>query len=123
MNSNLLDKILKKITKFILSGLQETNYPISYIDQNYIIKDYLQLVKKTREDDSINVTPKDFIGPSSSTLQIINIVPLTQDIKAINIRNNYTVTDKADGIRKMLYVSSIGKIFNNHEYEYSIYRG
>ena len=111
MNSNLLDKILKKITKFILSGLQETNYPISYIDQNYIIKDYLQLVKKTREDDSINVTPKDFIGPSSSTLQIINIVPLTQDIKAINIRNNYTVTDKADGIRKMLYVSSIGKIY------------
>ena len=107
----ILDKIIKKIIKFILSGLQETNYPISYIEQTEIINKYLQLIKKDKYDPRNNIEPKDFIGPSSATLQIANIVQLTEDTNLVNIRKNYTVTDKADGDRKMMYISEIGKIY------------
>ena len=75
LTSNLLDKLLKKIIKYILSGLQETNYPISYTEQNMVINNYLKLIKKDQYKPHISVNPRDFIGPSSSTLQMINIAP------------------------------------------------
>ena len=107
-----LDKILKKVTKYILSGLQETNYPISYSEQIQILNNYLQLVQKVENYVPVkNAVPKDFIGPSSGTLQIINIGSLTDDNNIVNIRKNYTVTDKADGDRKMMYISGTGKIY------------
>ena len=105
-----LDKILKKIIKYILGGLQETNYPISYSEQTEIINKYLQLVKARRPGEIVSVSPKDFIGPSSATLQIANISDIT-DENIVNIRQNYTVTDKADGDRKMLYIADNGKIY------------
>ena len=105
-----LDKILKKIIKYVLSGLQETNYPISYSEQYETINKYLQLVKARNPGEIENVLPKDFIGPSSATLQIANISDIT-DVNIVNIRQNYTVTDKADGDRKMLYITDNGKIY------------
>ena len=111
LTSDLLDKLLKKITKYVLSGLQETNYPTSYTEQNQVINSYLQLIKKEQYRPTQTVNPRDYIGPSSSTLQMINIAQINDDAKIVNIRNNYTVTDKADGDRKMLYISSIGKIY------------
>ena len=59
------------------------------------------------------ILPKYFIGPSSYTLQLENIVPLdaAQKTGVPNIRSNYTVTDKADGERRLLYINSIGRVF------------
>jgi hypothetical protein len=57
------------------------------------------------------VTTRDFLGPSSCTLQIENILPLNSNSKVGNIRNKYTVTDKADGQRKLLFISKDGKIY------------
>jgi hypothetical protein len=105
-----IDKILKKVTKFILSGLQGTNYPISYVEQNTIQDQYLKMVKGSDYSDK-EPTSSDFIGPSSITLQINNIAPINTNTNIVNIRNDYTVTDKADGDRKMLYVAATGKIY------------
>ncbi len=44
-------------------------------------------------------------------MQLANITPINTDSNIVNIRENYTVTDKADGDRKMLYISSNGKIY------------
>ena len=55
--------------------------------------------------------PRDFTGPSSFTLQLENIIEQDEDNKQPNIRNDYTVTDKADGERKLLYIASDGKIY------------
>ena len=72
----------------------------------------MQLVQKVENYVPVkNAVPKDFIGPSSGTLQIINIGSLTDDNNIVNIRKNYTVTDKADGDRKMMYISGTGKIY------------
>ena len=106
-----LDKILKKVIKYILSGLQETNYPISYSEQKEVINNYLQLVKARKPGEIENISPKDFIGPSSATLQIANIINANKDDNNVNIRENYSVTDKADGDRKMLYIADNGKIY------------
>tara|TARA_B110001450_G_scaffold110795_6_gene104617 strand:+ start:6124 stop:9885 length:3762 start_codon:yes stop_codon:yes gene_type:complete len=106
---------LKKVIKYILIGLQETNFPISISEQNLVTTNYLKLVKGKDYDRSRKPNIKDFIGPSSSTLQMINLLH-EQDINDTNniipnIRKNYTVTDKADGMRKLLYINSNGKIY------------
>ena len=110
-----LDKSLKKVTKFILSGLQGTNYPVSYPEQTDIANSYQQLIhnkyKETKPIEIPELITRDFIGPSSITLQIDNIAPVNKESNVINIRNNYTVTDKADGDRKLLYISNDGRIY------------
>lgn len=55
--------------------------------------------------NTIQLRPKHFIGPCSYTLQMQNIQPIDQDSKVPNIRLNYSVTDKADGQRKLLFVA------------------
>ena len=106
---------LRKVIKYILIGLQETNYPVSINELNIISNDYLKLIKSTDYKDSMKINVKDFIGPSSSTLQMINILPENEindtNNSIPNIRKNYTVTDKADGIRKLLYISNEGKMY------------
>ena len=51
------------------------------------------------------IYPSHFIGPSSYTLQMSNIGEVSPEETLPNIRNNYTVTDKADGLRKLLFVA------------------
>ena len=101
-------KQLRKVIKYVLSGYQETNYPISYAEMKTLATQYLTLIfGKTDSDRLFN---NQFIGPSSYTLQIPNIVPINPDMTAPNIRNNYTVTEKADGMRKLLFINDQGTI-------------
>ena len=104
-----LEAILKKVSKYILSGLQGTNFPIPYSELNNIGDQYLQIINSSTTSKIIS--PSDFIGPSSITLQIPNIAPINTDSTIINVRTNYTVTDKADGDRKLLFINNKGKIF------------
>ena len=57
------------------------------------------------------IRTSDFIGPSSISLEVANIVPIDGDSNIPNINNKYSVTEKADGLRKLLYISKIGKIY------------
>ena len=102
--------------KYVLAGLQETNFPVSLPEQSSTIDAYVMLIEGVKEEDEgkfepRRVYPRDFIGPSSVTLQISNIAPVNEDSTIPNIRNDYTVTDKADGLRKLMYINNIGKIF------------
>ena len=54
---------------------------------------------------------RDFVGPSSISLERPNIAPLQDDSIVPNIRMPYTVTEKADGIRKLLFINEKGKIY------------
>ena len=107
-SNNALASALRKGIKYILSGLQGTNYPISYPDQHSVAQQYLKLIQGDKYQEKY-LYPRNFIGPSSYTLQVQNIAPINEDSVIPNIRNNYTVTDKADGTRKLLFISSKGR--------------
>ena len=103
--------VMRKMIRTILSGLQETNYPVSFSEQNKVLQDYMKLLWQDKYQEGKRVYPKNFVGPSSYTLQVNNIAPKNEDALIPNIRNEYTVTDKADGERKLLYISKNGKIY------------
>ena len=102
---------LKKNIKFILCGLQETNYPVSYKEQGRVMQDYLRILWKEAYKENMRAYPKNFIGPSQYTLQMQNVIPPDENINIPNIRNNYTVTEKADGSRKLLFSDNKGKLY------------
>jgi len=112
----------KRGIQHMLSGLQNTNYPVSYTELNNVLKNYLQLTKtleefkRLEEDNGYNRKKRkgrrNFIGPSTISLEMNNIIPLSSEYISIeNINHPYTVTEKADGARKLLFISSNKKVY------------
>ena len=102
---------LRKVIKYILSGLQGTMYPVSYTEQNEIIRDYMKMIWVDEYEPARYVKSQNFIGPNSITLQLTNIAPVDENSSIPNIRKDFVVTDKADGERHLLYISKTGKIY------------
>ena len=102
---------LKKVIKIILSGLQGTNFPISYPEQRQVMSSYMKLLHKENYNPEKPVYSSNFIGPSSFTLQMENIEPLNDNSITPNIRKDFTVTDKADGERHLMYINNEGRIY------------
>ena len=100
---------LRKTIKYVMSGLQETNFPVSYREQDQALREYMQVLYKTPPERRIRT--RDFVGPSSKSLELPNIVQLNDDIVVPNIRLPYTVTEKADGIRKLLFINGRGRVY------------
>lgn len=112
----------KKVIKYILCGLQESNYPIPLDEKLQTIYNYIALTRgkkhldeKKFKDEHYNdarqyINSFNFIGPNQVTLQFNNVVKPYQS-QIDNINNNYTVTEKADGLRKLLYVDYRGKVY------------
>jgi len=105
-----LMEVIRKCIRIVLSSLQGTNYPVSYQEQNDILQEYMKLLHGEKYEPRY-IKSGDFIGPSSYTLQIENILEKSDTSTVSNIRHEYTATDKADGDRKLLYISDTGKIY------------
>ena len=111
---NTPDKIvtaLRKVIKYVLSGLQGTNYPVSYPEQKKVVDAYMTMIWKDEYDKSKFISSKNFIGPNSITLQLKNIAPFDENSNEPNIRKDFVVTDKADGDRHLMFISDEGKIY------------
>jgi len=111
IKSDILMNYLRKCIRIILSALQGTNSPISYKKQDEVLNNYMKLVHGDQYQERKNITPNYFLGPSTVTMQLNNIIEPTANDISPNIRNNYTVTDKADGLRKLLYVDHLGALY------------
>jgi hypothetical protein len=108
------DKLLismRGVIKYILMGLQGTNFPVSYPEQRIVLEHYMKLIHGPTHHSDKRIYPSNFIGPSSYTLQLQNIADNSENMKTPNIRNNYTVTEKADGERNLMYISEKGHIY------------
>lgn len=93
-NTNLAF-LFRKMIKYILGGLQDTNFPIGLLEQEETLQEYKDIVSSER-----------FIGPNLKTLQIENWIDDT------TLRSGkYGVSEKADGERHLLFISSKGKIY------------
>ena len=108
---------LRRMIKLVLSGIQQTNYPTSRDERRDVGEEYMSLLwgaGENKKDDTIRyrkIIPRNFVGPSGYTLQAQNVAEANIDAVIPNIRTNYTVTDKADGDRKLMYITLSGKIY------------
>lgn len=82
----------------VLKGLQRTNFPISYKEISDVQQEYKELFPTGERSKELN-----FIGPNTVTLQHENMPMLTED--------DFMVTDKADGERKLLFISKTMKMY------------
>lgn len=98
---------LRKVSKIVLSGIQESNYPIPTSVQDAVAHSYYTMVHGSAPDRRIR--SRDFIGPSSVSLEIPNIAAKSDT--TVSVLTGYAATDKADGLRKMLYIGRGGKIY------------
>ena len=107
---------IRQTIRVVLSGLQGTPYPIAYSEQDAIIKEYMLCIHNSHEksEEELEEEVRDirpyFLGPSSKTLQLLNVIP-DQNPVIPSILSNYTVTEKADGERALLYISKKGKLY------------
>jgi len=102
---------LRKVIKYVLCGLQGTNYPISYPEQREVMETYMKMIWKDNFDPSKRIENKNFIGPNSKTLQRTNIATIDENSTYPNIRKDFVVTEKADGERHLMFINDKGKIY------------
>ena len=97
--------------KLVLSGLQQTNFPTAYPKQEMVADEYLRLIHGKKESLERRIRTRDFIGPSSISLELPNISPIDFESLSPNINQPYTVTEKADGTRKLLFIDRGGLLW------------
>jgi hypothetical protein len=104
------DNILPSIIK-MEQALKLTTYILSKQQQNDIIQKYGQMIKN---DIVIKGYPKHnkppLITPKPITLEKINLLN-PDDYGVVSILSEYTVTEKADGERLLMYIDNTGKIY------------
>ena len=98
---------IKKVVRAVIGGMQQTKYPIPYSEHDAVLEQYMKMA----HNDTRPPQTRHFIGPGSTTLQIENIVEHTGKVNTPNVRDNYCVTDKADGERRILFVNEAGRIY------------
>lgn len=111
---NTVDKImvaLRRCIRIVLSGLQQSSYPISISEKADALTEYMKIIYGEVYPTDKRVYSKNFIGPSSLTLQIDNLIQDSGLSDVPNINDNYTVTDKADGERRLLLISSNSRVY------------
>ena len=110
-NPSIILESLRKVIKYVLGGLQGTNYPVSYSEQREVLESYMRMIWKEQFDPSKRIENKHFIGPSSKSLQRTNIASIDENSNIPNIRKEFVVTEKADGDRHLMFINDKGKIF------------
>jgi len=114
-DTETMEELIEKVrtcTKFVLMGLQETSFPVSVSERVDVGVEYLRLIGHSPYMQLSSQSH--WVGPSSHTLQIGNIVDnKSPDYNStlINVRDNYTVTDKADGERRLFFITSSGQVY------------
>lgn len=99
--------------KYISAGFQSSNFPIPLKEQHSVVLEYNTLLGKRAKslDEFVDTIDSSmFIGPSSLTLQKNNLVDDSTNLLPC-VLNNFCITDKADGLRKICYISYTGRVY------------
>jgi len=102
---------IRHCIRLILSALQGTPYPISYNEQEAVLNAYMCRLYSDEWLEKKSPRPF-FVGPNSVPLQLENVVTNSEGLSSIpNIKKDYTITEKADGERCLLYVNKEGRVY------------
>ena len=111
---------LRKSIRIVLCGIQQCFYPISFTERDQVLNQYMKVIRGEKEYEykKVNFANRGeftrnfaFIGPGSITLQRDNILPKKEGNSIANVLEEYTVTEKADGERKLLFIGDDGRIY------------
>jgi uncharacterized protein YuzE len=101
---NIIESIIKTIQSLFLSKVVLTKK-----QQSLILEDYRKLVDiKTYKQDDNNVY---LLTPKPIALKKINLAN-PDNYGVVSILRGYTVTEKADGERILLYINNEGKVYS-----------
>ena len=100
-----------------LKYIQSTDYPLAKSVRQDLLKDYIsQFHKNKKPFGNIYSNPfRYFLGAMPVSLTLSNVIPLDIAKDILNIRrghpDDFAVTEKADGDRQLLFVSSSSDVF------------
>jgi hypothetical protein len=101
-----------------LKYIQDTHYPMSRSQRLDVLKGYADAFHrghKSSPEDIVRSSRRFFLGAMPGTLSLVNVLPLDIKTNAPNIRaaypDDYTVTEKADGVRCLLFVDGSGDAY------------
>jgi hypothetical protein len=104
--SKLLNCIIKVIQSLFMSNIILTKK-----QQATVLEEYSQLVKKNMQLPAYYKAHEiPLLTPKPITLEQVNLVN-PDDYGAVSILRGYTVTEKADGERILMYINNVGKVF------------
>lgn len=110
--NDVLEALLKHITE-LLQVVNETNgYLVNKYEEFNVMKGFLRLTRQDTNSDYMEIknnSRRFFVGPQPTTIQQNNL--LDPDIDIVSIKKGYTVTDKADGTRGLVYVDTKGYLY------------
>ena len=103
---------LARLAAFVYKNLENSPYIVTRDVKAAVVDGYLRLVsayipKNTR--DARAAPSSYFIGPKPMSISWENLLP-AKDTR-VTITDGYSVTDKADGVRMMLYVAHDGRCY------------
>lgn len=115
LDAAALRKYVQGAIKDVCSGMQTSPYPIPLPEQFDVLKQYTGLLfgdTAANRAKSDRVSPKLFLSPGFVSLQMRNVVDNPDYIaNYASIRQGYTVTDKADGLHKLLFVTASRRVY------------
>lgn len=100
----------------VLQSFQSSNFIMSNDEKTQVIKDYVKLVKGVNlnsediESNNPRYLKEYWVGPQPISLEMEHIREYDEE-DIVTIRRNYSVTDKADGERYLMYVNDEGKCY------------
>lgn len=118
--TNVMD-LIRTGVRLSLGALQGSPFPIAYSEAESRLQSYMRLLHGSQYEPR-RVLPRDFIGPMSTTLQLSHLLnssecdPHPDNIDIVNdkhggVLSNYCVTEKADGVRALLFVDDVGRVY------------
>lgn len=105
------DTVMQAISR-MLQAITMSSMMLTKSQQDVVLKDYHKLVKDDVEISNYNRKSNEIplITPKPVTLELKNMVD-PREYGSVSILNGYTVTEKADGERILLYVNNIGRAY------------
>jgi hypothetical protein len=100
---------LFKITGNILRILQDNYYLISQTEHDVVLESFLKITNPTLRKKIYNPSSKFMIGPRLISFKQKHLLEPQEG--RISVIDHYTVTDKADGERHLLYIHKDNKVY------------
>jgi len=103
---------LSSLVKSVLAGIQGTNYPIGRTMALRVASEYRELmgIKTNKGARQLALQPREFVGLSLMSLELSTVQPADANFD-YSIREGYCVTDKADGVRRLLFIDPNARVY------------